>query len=65
MAKIININENKNEVEIMASKYDVLKKWAENCNCTSIEKLSFIRYLVSFKNHDDMKYFVASATINC
>lgn len=65
MSKIVNINRSDYEVVIWASKYDSLKKWAEICNCVSIDKVSFIRYVVSFTTNDDLNSFIEGATANC
>ena len=65
MSKIIKVDENKYQVEIVCSNTDILQKWAENCNCCAFEKISFMRYLITFPNHEDMKYFAAYAPVNC
>lgn len=65
MSKIVNINKSDYEVVIFASNYDTLQKWAEICNCVSIDKISFIRYVVSFTTNDDLNSFIAGALANC
>ena len=65
MTKIVNTNETAHEVEILVSRFDKLKKWADNCHCIEIEKRSFIRYVVHFTNSDDMEFFANGAKANC